>query len=174
MRANPRCRSLGRKADRPAACRVIRRVGRSVIRSAHRCTVRVVLPYPGPTLREITSLFNASYKMIEQYQKQRNPRRRFKTVLTTEETERKARADLQRAYGDDTPIARQLEGQTPTSPPLSTARPPPPKPYPSPDEKRDLTPVPLKRRPGGILACDWDAVRPPIKSEGRHGFWRKA
>jgi hypothetical protein len=53
----------------------------------------------------------------------------------------------------------------PPTAPLPCPPQPPSKPRLPPDQKRDLTPVPLRWLPSGFYGCDWDAVRRPSKNK---------
>jgi hypothetical protein len=171
MLAPQRRRLLARKAARPASRRAGRSVTRSVLRSTCRSAVRRVLPATGPTLNQICKLGEAYLRLATKYDKKWHPPNRFKTLITDEEAKLQEENDLRRAYGKDSPFVRNHV--SPEKPAAAAIPPPPvpppapprlkPKPGPPPDDKHDITQVPLRILPSGFLGCDWDAVRPPKK-----------
>ena len=171
-----RRRLLTARTARPASRRALRRARRSCLRRATHCASRPVLPDRGPSLNSLFALCNRSLRVIERLRKKLNPPSRFETLATPEELRRRTEEDLQRAYGDQTPFARQKgmpaaaspASFPPASPPARIAPPAPssaPGSQPStlnpqPIRKCDVMAVPLVRSPNGRLTLDWNAARP--------------
>jgi hypothetical protein len=105
-------------AARPAHRRAFRRSLRRVMHPAR----RRVLPYTGPSFRQVLSVVNKYLKAAEAFRKTFNPawnEGRFQMLRSPEECDRLAEQDLKRIYGDGTPAARELEA-------YASAKPPPP------------------------------------------------
>jgi len=161
------------KRTRPALRRVRHRALRSCLRRATHRATRPVLPDRGPSLNSLLALCNRSIREIERLHKKLNPPSRFKTLATPEELRRQMEADLQRAYGNEPPLARNeaigAAPAAPPSPPAAAVAPPTPSSAsgsqtstlnPQPIPKCDVVAVPLVRSPNGTLILDWSASRP--------------
>jgi hypothetical protein len=162
----PRCEHLRTPVRR--ARHVQRSCFRLAIRSAHRGrlrpSVRHVLKDRRPSLFSIFALFNKSYRRLIKFQEKRNRQnRRFKALLSPEESERRLKENLERAYGDRAWAA--MKNARPVALPIAAApvhqAPPAPTPPPKPIPKADITAVPLVRLPNGLLGLDYNAARNP-------------
>jgi hypothetical protein len=167
---------LSTKRARPAPRGTLRRAPRSCLRRATRRTTRHVLPDRGPSLRSLFAQCNRCLREIDRLHRKLNPPSHFKTLGTPEELRRQMEADLQRAYGDQSPSARHhhisaappAASSPPTQPPAAVV---PLSPSPGPDSqpstinprpisKFDVMAVPMVRSPNGTLTLDWSAARP--------------
>jgi hypothetical protein len=156
------------RATRPAFRRGFRRASRHALRRAVFRAPRRLLKDNGPSLHDLCNLVSRYIRMAEAFEKKWNPPARFKTIGTPEEHRRQVEHDLQRAYGDGSPLARP---PTPQPAPAAPATPPGNSlaqtaqqnssrgSGPQPRPKRDVIAVPLVRHANGLLGLDWDAVR---------------
>lgn len=141
-----RCRAPSRKIWRPLCRPVIRRVWRPGHRRVRRACLRPLMPYRGPSFNSIVALFHRYCRMAEQYRKRWYPspcKSRFQTLVTPEQADRQFRQDLERVYGEKPAPGRGPPPiAAPVLAPAAPAKAPPA--WPPPEDKRDVTPVPIR------------------------------
>jgi hypothetical protein len=128
-------RFITRKSLSPAARPAHRAAFRRSLRRVMHPARRRVLPYTGPSFRQVLSVVNKYLKAAEAFRKTFNPawnEGRFQMLRSPEECDRLAEQDLKRIYGDGTPAARELEAYAsakpppPSTPPITPTSAPPP------------------------------------------------
>jgi hypothetical protein len=157
------CRRPISRSARPAARRLPHRAVRHALRRLLRRAPRHVLKDNGPSLSDVCNAVSAYLRAASAWDDKWNPPSRVKSIGTQEERRRQMEADLERAYGENSPVVRARD----VSPSVALALPPalvtsgtPEPPRPQPPPKCDAMTVPLVRLPSGLLSLDWSRARP--------------
>jgi hypothetical protein len=157
-----RRRLLSVRCARPAPRRAPRRVLRRALRRLPRRAPRRLLRDNTPSLHDLCNVLSAYLRLSKAWDKKWNPPSRFKTIGTPEERRRQMEADLEKAYGENSPSVRVQATGPPAAPaPRPAPAPPPASGPPCPQPlKCDTVAVPLVRLANGLLSLDWSRARP--------------